>query len=139
MFFSLYLLEPIDFVPACNSDGVVAASVRDSQVLRAEEELPALGPLLLLFSQSWRSLQGKPWVPSPLLLFYRWVCDHQVCPSTKMRTRSWITAFQHRFPTPSALHYEMSNPPETQQKAALFLKLLRGGASLSYQAKLPSD
>lgn len=35
MFFNLYLLEPIDFVPACNFfTDIVSVSVKDNQVLQ---------------------------------------------------------------------------------------------------------
>lgn len=106
VFFSLYLLEPIDFVPACNFLLMLWLFQLKTTRCCIPSPCPAPGPLLPPLSRTWRG---------PGLLFRHWVHGHPaitgLCPAGHGQGSCVLrvlpsSRFSTEFLTPFALHRE---------------------------------
>lgn len=101
VFFNLYLLEPINFVPACNFLLMLWLFQLKTTRCCILPPQPVLGPLLCLFSQTWRD----PW-----MLFHPQVCKspdtvgvhadghgQERCTWSVLASSCFVTEFPTRF------------------------------------------
>lgn len=107
VFFNLYLLEPIDFVPACNFLLMLWLFRLKTTRCCVPSFPPVPGPLLPPFSRAWKG---------PRLLFHHQLCDHPaiagLCPDGHGQERCTprllsSSLFSSEFPTPFTLHHEL--------------------------------